>query len=145
MARAQRIKSGDIRVEGLTEAVRALRQIGPDAAKESRAASLEVATFVANDARARAYSLGSTAAHVAPTIRPAAGVSSAGVGFGGAANPEAGGAEFGSVRFKQFKPWRGSGPEAGYFVYPTIRADADKVVETYEKRWDAIIKKRFPQ
>lgn len=142
--RSQKIRSGTVKVEGLTELNRALRAIGPDAQKELGAASREVATFVANDARARAYGLGSTAAHVAPSIRAVGGVSSAGVSFGGAAYPMAGGAEFGSVRFKQFQPWRGNGPGAGYFVYPTIRADADQIVEQYEKRVNAIVDKRFP-
>lgn len=140
-----KIKSGSVKVDGLTELNRALRAIGPDAQKELKEASREVARFVANDARAAAYSLGSTAAHVAPSISAVGGVSGAGVAFGGARYPMAGGAEFGSVRYKQFQPWRGNGPQAGYFVYPAIRRDVDRIASTFTDAVDDIIKRRFPE
>jgi len=145
MARSQKIRSGTVKVQGLPELSRALKAVGPEAQKELKDAAKSVATFVANDARARALGLGSTAAHVAPSISATGGVSGAGVGFGGAAYPMAGGAEFGALRFKQFKAWRGNGPDAGYFVYPTIRADADQIVEEFTDAVDKIIDKRFPE
>lgn len=145
MAKGQKIRSGTVRVEGLPELSRALKAIGPEAQKELREASKSVATFVANDARSAAYSLGGVAGHVAPSIRPVGGVAGAGVSFGGAAYPMAGGAEFGSYRFKQFQPWRGNGPGAGYFVYPSIRRDADKIVSEFTDAVDKIIDRRFPR
>lgn len=144
MARSQRIKSGTVKVEGLVELNRALRAIGPEAQKELGQASREVADLVARDARSAAYSLGGVAAHVAPSIKPTGGVSGAGVAFGGAAYPMAGGAEFGSIRYKQFKPWRGSDSSAGYFVYPAIRRDAEQIVETFGDAIDGVIARHFP-
>jgi hypothetical protein len=140
---SKKIRTGDVVVHGLPELSRALKAIGPEAQRELRDSSKDVARFVATDAAGMARALGSTAARVAGTIRPVGGVSGAGVSFGGAANPEAGGAEFGSNRFKQFKPWRGSGSGAGYFLYPTIRRDMDRVVEEFTEAVDRIIKKRF--
>lgn len=144
MARSQKLRTGTVKVQGLRELSRALKAIGPEAQHELRDAAKTVATFVANDARARAMGLGSTAAHVAPSISPTGGVSGAGVGFGGAAYPMAGGAEFGSYRYRQFKPWRGNGPDAGYFIYPTIRADADRIFDEFDGAVKRIIDKRFP-
>lgn len=145
MARSQKVRSGTVQVHGLPELSRALKAIGPDAQKELREASRRVARFVADDARAAALSIGGVAAHVAPSIKPVGGVSGAGVALGGAAYPMAGGAEFGSLRFKQFKPWRGNGSDAGYFVYPAIRADADRIETEFTDAVDDIIKRRFPQ
>lgn len=140
-----KVKTGTVQVEGLRDLNRALKQLGPDAQKELRDASKEVAGFVARDASAAARSLGGVAAHVAPSIRAVGGVGGAGVSFGGSAYPMAGGAEFGSIRYKQFKPWRGNGPDAGYFVYPAIRQDADRIVTEFTQAVNKVIEKRFPQ
>jgi hypothetical protein len=48
------------------------------------------------------------------------------------------------VRFKQFKPWRGSSPSAGYFVYPAIRQDADRIVTEFSDAVDKVIDSNFP-
>jgi hypothetical protein len=138
----QRIRSGDIQVEGLAELSRALRKLeGAEWSKELRDANKSVADLVAKDARAAAYSLGGVAAHVAPSIGARASQQSAGVAFGGARYPMAGGAEFGSNRFKQFKPWRGNGSDAGYFVYPAIRQDLDRIETEYTRAIDALAKR----
>lgn len=145
MARSQKIRSGTVKVAGLPELSRALKAIGPEAQKELKEASRRVATFVANDARSAAHSLGGVAAHVAPSIKPVGGVSGAGVAGGGAAYPMFGGAEFGSMRFKQFQPWRGNSSDAGYFMYPAIRQDADRIETEFTAAVDDIIKRRFPE
>lgn len=145
MARSSKIKTGTVEVEGLRDLSRALKELGPDAQKELRSASKEVAGFVARDASSAAHSLGGVAAHVAPSIRAVGGVGGAGVSFGGSAYPMAGGAEFGSVRFKQFQPWRGSGSDAGYFVYPSIRQDSDRIVTEFTHAVNKVIERRFPQ
>lgn len=139
-----RIRSGAIEVEGLAELNRALKQLGKETQRELRDASKEVATEVASEAAAAARALGGVAARVAPTVKASAGVTSAGVGFGGSAAPEAGGAEFGANRerertrktgtyvgYRQFQPWRGNGEQAGYFVYPTIRRNSEHIADTY--------------
>lgn len=144
MARSQKIRSGTVKVDGLRELNAALRAIGPDAQKELREASKEVAEMVADDARAAAYTIGGVAAHVAPSLRAVAGVKSAGVAGGGARYPMFGGAEFGSYKHKQFKPWRGNDSGAGYFLYPSIRADSDRITTTYTDAIDGILARRFP-
>lgn len=140
-----KIRTGDVKVHGLAELNKALKAIGPDAQRDLKEASREVAGFVASGARAAAYAQGGVAAHVAPSIAPVGGVSGAGVAFGGARYPMAGGAEFGSIRYKQFKSWRGSDSGAGYFVYPAIRQDSDRIVDEFTDAVQKIINRRFPE
>lgn len=72
MARGRRVNaSGDgIRVTGLTELNRALRQVDPVLQKELKAANLEVAQDVTLAAKGKAAGLGSTAAKVARRLVP---------------------------------------------------------------------------
>jgi hypothetical protein len=134
-----------VQVQGLNELNRALRALGGrELQGEIRAAGKDVATEVSSDARGKAYSLGGVAAHVAPSIAASAGVTSAGVSLGGASFPAAMGAEFGGQgrpTTQQFKPWRGSGSGAGYFVYPAIRDNADMIAERYGDALDKIVRK----
>lgn len=143
MARTTRVKASDaIHVEGLTELNRSLKALDAKLPKELRAANKDVATHVAGVAQSNAYSLGGVAAKfLAPSIKPSAGITSAGVGFGGPAWPAAAGAEFGSIKYKQFEPWRGNGSEAGYAVYPAVRSEIDEMQHTYEQSVDHLIKK----
>lgn len=141
MARAQRIKTGAVEVHGLAELNRALKKVEGGTPNALREANKKVATTVATKARGRAAAAGSTLAHVAPSIRAVAGATSAGVSGGGAAFPMFGGAEFGSIRYKQFQPWRGNGPDAGYAVYPTIRDEAPNITEEYREVLDTLIRK----
>jgi len=137
-----KIRSGTVKVDGLRELNTALRRMGGnELARELNDASRKVADMVAEDARAAALQLGGVAAHVAPSIGVRASRESAGVAFGGAKFPMAGGAEFGSYRFKQFKPWRGNGSDAGYFVYPAIRRDADRIETEYAAAIQALMRK----
>jgi hypothetical protein len=133
--------SGDVgvRVHGLTELNKTLREMGPEFQKELTQTNKSVAGFVADDAKAAAYSLGGVAAKVAPTVKAAGGTTWAGVSFGGSAYPFAGGAEFGSLRYKQFRPWRGNGSDAGYFLYPSIRRDADRITTEYTEALDRLL------
>lgn len=131
-----------VKVTGLNELNRALRDMGGrEFQKELKEAGMAVASSVAADAKGHAMSLGGVAAKTAPSIRAAAGFTSAGVGFGGSGYPFAMGAEFGSVRFKQFKPWRGSGSDAGYFVFQSIRDNADNIGEEYLAVVDDVLRK----
>lgn len=141
-----KIRTGDIRIQGLDEVNKALKAIGPDARKELKKASKEAADLVANSSRSTASSLGGVAAHVAPSIRATPSMTgSAAVSIGGSAYPMAGGAAFGGrgrPTTQQFQPFRG---KEGYFLYPDIRKNADRIEETYTDAIDAIIRKRFPQ
>jgi hypothetical protein len=136
-----RIKTGAVQVDGLVELNRALKVMGGDLPKELRAANKAVATFVTADAKSAAESLGGVAALVAPSIKASAGATSAGVAFGGPAYPMAGGAEFGAYQYPQFHPWRGNGPGAGYFVYPAIRQDVDRIETEYHNALEHLIAK----
>lgn len=137
-----RIQSADgLRVDGIVELSKALKEISPELRKELRLANKSVAQFVADDSRAAAYSLGGVAALVAPSIKASAGQAFAGVSFGGSEYPMAGGAEFGSIRYPQFQPWRGNSSDAGYFVYPSIRHDSDRIATEYTAAMDTLLRK----
>lgn len=138
---SSRISTGEVKVDGLAELNRALRRMGPEFQKELKGANLDVAQLVAEDARAAARSLGGVAAKTAPSIQAKGYTQSAGVALGGPGYEFAGGAEFGSIRFKQFQPWRGNGSDAGYFVYPSIRADLERIETEYTAAIDALIKR----
>lgn len=135
-----RIRTG-VKVSGLRELNVALREISKDAQKELTKANKAIAEFVAEDARGAAHSLGGVAAHVAPSIKATGGTTWAGVGIGGPAYPMAGGAEFGSLKFKQFKPWRGNNSDAGYFLYPAIRQDADRIEHEHTEAMQRLLAK----
>lgn len=141
---ASRIRTGTIQVEGLRELSRALKSMPKEVGKDLQKTNKAVAGFVAKDAKSAASALGGVAAKAAPSIRATASKTSAGVSFGGAAYPFAGGAEFGSIRYKQFQPWRGSSSDAGYFIYPTIRRDADRIATEYTQALDDFIGRAFP-
>lgn len=134
-----------VQVHGLDELNRALRALGGREMQANlREAGKEIATDVAADARGKAFGLGGVAAHVAPSIAASAGFTSAGVSLGGASHPAAMGAEFGGQgkpTTQQFKPWRGSGSTAGYFVYPAIRDNADEIASRYLEAADDIVRK----
>lgn len=51
----------------------------------------------------------------------------------------------GRVRgWNQFQPWRGNGANAGYALYPAIRANGERIVDTYGDAIEKITKKAFP-
>lgn len=144
MASSQRIRTGDVRIEGLRELNKALKELGPEFPREMRKVNKEVAGGVAEHAQRNALAEGGVAAHVAPSLKASAGVNSAAVALGGLAHPAAGGAEFGGQRrptTQQFKPWRGSGERAGYFLYPAIRSDADEIYDDYLEALDELVKR----
>lgn len=134
-------KGDGVSVEGLAELRRALKQVSAEAPKELSAAGKEVAGFVADDARGAASSLGGVAGHVAPSIRAAAAGGGGAVALGGTAYPMAAGAEFGGQgrpTTQQFKPHLG---RTGYFLYPTIRRDADRIQSEFVDKLDHLMRK----
>lgn len=126
---------------------KALRRLPKDATVRLRSASLRIAARVAERAGARARMVGGVSKYVAPTIKPKRDRVPK-IVMGGAARLPARdgatrsgrrqtvgdvmwGAEFGSDRFRQFSPWRGSDTGAGYFLWPTVRAESDATIEEY--------------
>lgn len=137
-----RVRTGTVNVEGLRELSKALKEMGPEFSREMRLANKEVASDVADKARGAALTLGGVAAKTAPTLKASAGATSAGVAVGGGNAPWGAGAEFGGGRrptTKQFKPWRGNGPDAGYFLYPTIRENAEEIEAQYREALDDLV------
>ena len=54
-----------------------------------------------------------------------------------------GGYEFGSTKFKQFPIWSGrgtNGGSAGYFIYPTLRAEQPHIIAQWETAFTKILK-----
>lgn len=139
-----RVRSGIVDVEGLRELNRALKELGPQFPKEMRAVNKKAAEEVSGEARAAALAQGGVAAKSASSIKVSAGAMSAGLAVGGSTAPWAVGAEFGGggrPTTQQFKPWRGNGSNAGYFVYPTIRENADEIESTYREGLDELLER----
>jgi hypothetical protein len=140
-----RISNDDtIRVEGLAELRADLKSLDSKLPRELTKVGREVAKFVTADAKSAALTLGGVAAHVAPSLKPTATATSAGVKLDTAAFPEAAGAEFGGQRrdtTMQFQPWRGSDSNAGYFLYPQIRANSERIVDEFTAGVDRVMTK----
>lgn len=129
---------------------KALRKLPKEASAKLRDASQDIAKKIASDAADAARSQGGLAAIVAPSIRasrdrvpvvrmgdssplPTSGTGYTrsrsgtrqtvgdviwGAEFGGGARPTT----------TQFRPWRGSGNGAGYFLFPTVK-DAHEFIQ----------------
>lgn len=138
--------SDTVRVAGLVQFARELRDIDPNLQKELKGANLSAAQIVAKLAAATATSQGGVAALAARSIRATAAQREGSVRIGGAnrAGRVALGAEFGSLRWHQFKPWKGNGDDAGYFLWPSIRLSANDVAKQYEAAFDRVAFKAFP-
>lgn len=127
-------------VEDLDKLTKALKAVDPSLTKKLRLAGKTAADAIAPKAKSRASSLGSTAAHVSPTIKSVAGAQFAGISVAG---PAAAGAEFGGrgrPTTQQFQPHRGNGDNSGYFMWPTIRENLPLIEETYLKGVDDVLK-----
>jgi len=132
-----------VRVVGLSEFLADLKAMDWDTDVLTKAAK-EAATMVLKAAQSMAGSEGGVAAHAAKSMRASAGRKSASILLGGGDHPEAAGAEFGSIRFHQFKPYRGNSSGAGYFLYPSIRARTDEVVQIFSTAVERLISRAFP-
>jgi hypothetical protein len=116
--------------------IRELHGISRNLPANVRQADASTAADVGARARLRARGLGGVHAHVAP------GIVDRGSVVGLDVNDQAAilGAEFGGgarPRTRQFPPWRGSGADAGYMLYPTLREEA--TMRRYEEILDDII------
>lgn len=143
-----RVVSGSfVHIEGLAEFRDGLRHYGRKYPLALTAANRKVAKEVGTAARSKAQSLGSVAAKTAPAVGWKASGTLASVTLDGVKAPYAFGAEFGALQYPQFKPWKGNGPEAGYFLYPTIREKSEGgfIKDTYlDLMVDELAKRAFP-
>lgn len=133
-----------VEVRGLNEFSRALKDLNGDWPKQLRQAAKDAANIVASDAKRRALAVGGAIRKAAPSIKGGGTQRGAYVKLGGARYPYALGGEFGSIRYKQFKPWRGNGRDAGYALYPAIRANNDEIVEQFGDALEDISRRAFP-
>lgn len=133
-----------VKVEGLRELSKALRNVDKDLPKELQKAAKTAAEAVADKTRASFAGRGGVAPKVAPSVKALASQRAAHVRIGGSAYPYAMGAEFGSLAFKQFDPWRGSGPGSGYSLFPTIRAMRDEITDAFGDALADAMRRAFP-
>jgi hypothetical protein len=133
-----------VEVHGLDDFRRELRKLADDLPRELTDANFQVATLVSQDAKQRASGVSRGARKSAESLSAARTQAAAKVRMGGSRYPFAAGFEFGSIRYPQFPAWRGSGPTAGYWLYPSIRANNDRIVDMYGDLLDRITREAFP-
>ena len=152
--------TGQVRVEGLTELRKAVKELGDVAtSKEFKAAGYDVAKEVVIPlAQSKAAGLGRMYARAADTLMATRIAAGGGIRLSNRDFPGTLGAEFGAMAnqlrntragtmrgWNQFRGWRGSGPGTGYFLWPTIREDAELILDEYNERIDPLVKRLFPE
>ncbi|MDM4721845.1 hypothetical protein QTQ03_20425 [Micromonospora sp. WMMA1363] len=138
-----------VRIEGLRDFVSALKAVDAQYPKAVRQANYDMAAELVARSKADAASVGGVARKAARSLRAARQANASVVTGGGARYPYFWGAEFGARQYRQFKPWRGNqyggwsgGP--GYFLHPTIRSEAERLLDGYMARLDALAGEAFP-
>lgn len=145
-----RLGGDAVRVTGMRELRAALRRLGDrELLRELGKINGRAAQMVRDRARAKA----STAqeAGAASRLRASRGAAKATITLGG--KPYDFGAEFGArpnaerrrksgsyLGLNQFRPWRGNGQGAGYFLFPALRESREQIIEQYvaeiDKLWN---------
>ncbi len=136
-----------VRIEGAKECRAALKAVDAELPRALKVGYKEIADKVATDARASFAARGGVAPKVASTVRALAQQSGASVAMGDSAHPYSMGAEFGGRRSpttQQFQPWRGSGANAGYSLFPAIRTGRDHMEQQLGELFDTLMRKAFP-
>lgn len=134
---------GGAKVYGLREFRSELKKLEDPTALQNqlRDANEAVAQMVVDGAKHTASSVSAQAIAAAASLRPTRTLNRAAVLLGSSAVPFALGAEFGSYQYTQFPAWRGSGPDAGYFLWPTIRSKEAEILQAF---LDALMKAAEP-
>ena len=146
-----------IDVEGLNEFRKALKATDKAFVKELGQEYKIIGRMIQSGAAQRAAALGGIAAKSADAVKASASTTALAVKLSsGSKTPWAFGAEFGGGKYgagnpkptggytTQFKPWKGNGPEAGYFLYPTIRAESAHIIEEFDKAIERVAAHAFP-
>ena len=121
--------SATVHIDGYRSLVRDLATLAPDAEQAVKAMNVRISDRIIASAQARASAAGRQATRAAGQLRAFKSARAGGVNLRATrAVPYAMGAEFGARR-PQLPPWRGSGTNAGYFLWPAIR-EAD-VLQQY--------------
>jgi hypothetical protein len=133
-------------ITGLRPLQAALKELPGKWPRELRIASKDAATIIGEGTKAAFAAGPGSSVLAAASVKVLAGQRDASIRIGG--NDRGGrvalGNEFGSIRFKQFPAWRGVGADAGYALYPTIRAKRAEVVEAYGAALDRLLHDAFP-
>lgn len=137
-------RSESVRVEGLRDFIRELRALDATLPKEVRSITKDLADDVADKSGQSFSGRSGVAPKVAASVKALAQQRGAQVKFGGPQWPYAMGAEFGSSRYKQFEPWRGSGAGAGYSVFPVVRKERERIVVFFNRGLKHLFAKAFP-
>lgn len=145
-----------VQIVGLKQLQRDLRALDKTLPRELRKVNLSVAQMVVAKAQQRAAGLGAMTAKAATALKATAEQQSAAVRLTSSVK-WAFGAEFGAghnsprqrrsgsyAGYNQFRSWLGNGADAGYFMYPTIRAEDDDIVNAYAKRLTELLNQVFP-
>lgn len=126
MARTSTHRGVSIRVEGLKEVRRDLKEAGDfEGSAALKAALAEAADHVVATARSRASTRQERA--MASRLKASRSAASSAVTLGG--KPYDLGTEFGAKRWPQFRDWRGNDLGAGYLLFPTIRDQEERILE----------------
>jgi hypothetical protein len=162
--------SSTIAVSGLRDFRNELRRLetesGSDGSALLKDANWKVAQFVTERAQTRAGTVGRQQARAAESLRASKTVNRAQVAGGSAKVPFFFGAEFGAKQnilrserraagwagpgrylgFRQFAPWkRPGGGNTGYFLFPTLRAETQNIIDLYGDELDKVTAKAFPK
>lgn len=136
-------RSAQIGVQGLKEFRRELKALESTMPRELTKAGKRVAEMVAKDARASFASRSGVASEVPDAVK-SSGAGGASVILDTGRAPSILGHEFGSNRFTQFPVWLGNDMDAGYSLFPTIRSNRERIVETYGDELDHLAARAFP-
>lgn len=136
-------------IEGLKPFARALKKLGEEYPTALRQANYDLASEVVRRSKLRAHMAGRQAASAARSLRARRSTNQAMVVGGGARMPYFFGAEFGAKQYTRFPRWRGNqfggwegGP--GYFLHPTLRAEARPLIDEYMDRLQELASEAFP-
>lgn len=137
-----------VQVLGLKELIVGLKAADAAWPKELGRASKESGDVVIAAAKTVAAQQGGAAKHAAPSLKSAAKARQVEVSYGSNAYPMAMGAEFGSKRFKQFKPFRGNQWEGdggpGYVLQPSVKSKRQEFETIWLAGIDRVTRQAFP-
>lgn len=168
---AKPMRSSDtVVVKGLRELSRELKRLDQQGGADNRnllkEANWKVAQHVVGRSQARASGVGRLQARAAGSMKASKTVGRAQVSGGDGQVPFFFGAEFGAKQnilrserqragwagpgryqgFNQFLPWRKPGQgNTGYFLFPTLRAESQEIIELYAKELDRVMSRAFPE
>lgn len=169
--RVQNVRAYTYEIRGLKDFQEALRLVGDQYPDQIKDANTWIAQEVVKRARRRGQTWGGSVAKGTRSMRASVSAKNAAI-LGGSTGSKTDrevfyGAEFGILRMTQgrklpgggrgprkrkggFQRWRGNqfqgwegGP--GYFLFPTIREDADDLIREYERRLVDLEREAFPE